>query len=759
MRRHTIVFALIMAVAACTDFNHPEFTPLTELVPKTESVTVGTEGGTGEIVVYSSVEVCVTVLNDTGDWARLNKDHFVGDDTLRVTFSPNDGFRRMLKAQLVLGNGELCDTVWFRQEGIIPVLDCDAPFCSVDGRKEDEATFDIRTNADYSQMSVAVSYDPDGSAWVHDVSFAESRLGVRTDRSLTDNASRAVVLLSLPDGWDNDLSLQLSISRSGKNGGFGTAKTFAEVKALAGQVVKEDCYVEGIVVSDWRKLNTELNPSISHDEVDTDETLRTAYLQAKDGTEGLRLRFDDPEENHLVFGTLLSVSLKGVQVVREDSPERYTLTGVRTAHMLHSESGVTVPEKIRRIGELSDKDIYTRVTLPNTEFVWKNGALTNVYENYTLRSSLNWPLLAGNNNRFDGWATLLVDSFGNAIYAPINMLCTWRRNGSGVPQGSGNTTGVIVHNDIRRYGNMGAYQIRVLDETGFEQDWEGDPAYVTLAEWDGEPYQWRSDVLGKFNSAYTANSYTKGSATDGFKTVFPSDDISSGNPVPAGELTVEAKLCAADYSAYFSHNAKTITASGAGDRGRASAGQGKENLPIALHMRNDIKGWYRWEEDRIAGYNGIVMRVSTKGLSGSGMYIAYALATGRISAATSRFFPAHWCVEFSIDEGTSWTVCREAATGAEYGHLRALPWSDTIIGGIRYDTCSSCALGPTEHLAFVPDSVFGKDSVLFRIRPYDDVMSIFPLVWNGETETANVNSASSATVYLSLEYVYIRYRQ
>ena len=81
------------------------------------------------------------------------------------------------------------------------------------------------------------------------------------------------------------------------------------------------------------------------------------------------------------------------------------------------------------------------------------------------------------------------------------------------------------------------------------------------------------------------------------------------------------------------------------------------------------------------------------------------------------------------------------------------------IDGIKYYSCSSCGLGATEHLAFLPDEVFGKDDVRIRFRPYDSVMSIFPLDWDGDVETSHVYSTSKAQVYFNLEYAMIRYRK
>lgn len=93
-------------------------------------------------------------------------------------------------------------------------------------------------------------------------------------------------------------------------------------------------------------------------------------------------------------------------------------------------------------------------------------------------------------------------------------------------------------------------------------------------------------------------------------------------------------------------------------------------------------------------------------------------------------------MEYSVDGGQSYTLCPSAATGADYVHLRSLPWWDASLAGNRYNTCSSAGIGLTDHLFRLPAEVFGRERVMVRLRPYDKVMTVLPLVWNGDTETA-----------------------
>lgn len=45
-----------------------------------------------------------------------------------------------------------------------------------------------------------------------------------------------------------------------------------------------------------------------------------------------------------------------------------------------------------------------------------------------------------------------------------------------------------------------------------------------------------------------------------------------------------------------------------------------------------------------------------------------------------------------------------------------------------------------------------------RIRPYDKVMTVLPLVWNGDTETAEISAATTYDNQLRWGIITLRYR-
>lgn len=749
---------LALAAAVGCSIDDAEYSDVVELVTRQEEsdILVPVEGGEVGLVVYSNGQVEVSVLNDIGDWAEVRNLSFYGDDTVKVKFAPNDGFRRMVKLQMTLDGGKRSETMRIRQSGEVPFIECASPCAGIDGTSGGTASFEIETNIPAKSISYRKDYVSGPQDWLSDVSVTDGGITVSAQVNRTENLARAVVEASYIDGWEEEFKVSLFVVLSNRDGKFGTPLDFAGAREYAGKGrIDADVYIEGTVISDFHSMNMELNPSVNYDKVDVSVNLRTAYLQSLDGTLGYRLVFDEASDNVLVHGTNLTLSLAGTEVIREESPQRWSIRGVKASNMLNSSAG-TVPVKVKRIAELSDDDIYTFVEIPNTEFVNKDGAYANVYENYTLASSVNECLVgitSGNNNRLDGWAALLVDDQTNAIYAPVNMLCEWRRSGRGVPQGKGSVRGIIVHNVMPRYGDIGRYQIRVIDESGFCQAWEGDSSFEVVAEWDGSPYHYRYGLYKSINSRY-------GDPGSGKRvnSIIPSDDISASCTTPRAEITFENKTEGASaggfpISSYEAYTAKVVTDSGYGNRGIASPSSTDE-YPRSLCLNNEIKGWFKWEDNTVAGYNGVVIRLSTSDLSGSGLVVSYAFSAGKRSAATSQNFPAHWCLEYSTTGG-NFILCPDSCTGKEYVHLRTLPWWDTNIGGIKYYTSSSCGLGATEHLYSLPSDVLGKDEVTIRIRPYDSVMSVFPIAWNGDVETSNVRHNTSANTVINFENIRI----
>ena len=244
--------------------------------------------------------------------------------------------------------------------------------------------------------------------------------------------------------------------------------------------------VEGIVVSDYRSPNMELNPNLNYYSVDLEENDRTVYVEAADGSCGIRLRFDEASENRLARYDRVRLDLNGCRLTRTAAPDCMTLTGVQALNVLSVAPGTAadLPVKERSVATLTDDDLYTFVTLRDAEFVFKEGSYTNIWEPYAQSCGELHHYKYDINNRMDGWASLVRDSEGGAIYMLVNTLCAWRRAGKPLPQGMGPLSGVVVHTPMRRYGgDMGRYSIRPLDEGGIGVSRKRNSPWKRLTGW------------------------------------------------------------------------------------------------------------------------------------------------------------------------------------------------------------------------------------------------------------------------------------
>lgn len=733
---------VLASVSSCSPFFEAHTTVIEELAWNPDSVAVvGIDGGTVTIPVYANGRVLLSPVEEV-DWADISTDVLEADGMAVVTVDPNPDRRRRLQLKMTLEGTQLNDTIEIRQEGIKAYLEANAPYRSVSGNEAEDIRFNLNTNLPSTDIEYTVEYLMGSADWlesfnVEDYSPTISFLNMTSTTNPTGDVRKAKVSLSHIDGWGEPCNCDFYVTQAKNNGEFGTAVDFVAVRQQGtpeGKTISEDLLLDGIVVSDFRSRNMDENANIAHDVVDSLTSLCTAYLMSEDAAYGFRIRFTSPEENMLQQGTRLQLNLNGTVVTREDEPERYTISNVNGTNMVGSVAGTVadIPVKTRTIATLTDADIYTYVSLQNTEFIFKYGTYADVYENYTLKSSIS-SVNSGNNDRMDCWATLLVDSEGSSIYAPVNMHCLWRRTGDGVPQGVGPTNGIIVHNKLPKVGDVGRYQIRVVDESGFAQADTGS-SYEEYCIWNGE---------GKFGNEFAEyKEKNERYAYNKHETIVPSNDIlSPGVTVAKGELFLENNVARGGGETPLRPSEYYCSP--------VAANRGISDTYYSLCAVMDVKGWYDWDNGRIVGYNGFRYEISTKGLSGSGLLFTYDFTAGTVAITYSKTFPAHWCVEYSIDGG-EYVMVDDFVSGKEYVHLRSLPWWDATINGTLYKTCSAAGLGFSQHAVLLPASVLGKDKVTVRLRPMDTVITSLPISWDGDTETVQMQASTSSANYIKI---------
>ena len=260
----------------------------------------------------------------------------------------------------------------------MPYLECAAPYKNVSGVSPGFAEFAIDTNIPLSDLSSTVEYISGGTDWITGVSPELGNFVAETAASSVEHTSKARITVSYVDGWDETLSVNLYVTSSNKDGKFGSKISLADVRNYAGKgVVEDDVYFDGVVISDFHSMNMALNPSTTYNDVDVTENLRTAYVQSEDGSVGFCLKFDNAKDNILVAGTMISIALPGLEVVKEENPVRYVIKGVGGENMVASSAGSVPQPKVKKISALTDDDLYTWVSIPETEFVYKSGSYAN----------------------------------------------------------------------------------------------------------------------------------------------------------------------------------------------------------------------------------------------------------------------------------------------------------------------------------------------------------------------------------------------
>ena len=287
--RYGAVCGLAALAAVGCSVDDAETIRVRELTAAEHELFVPASGGTAQIQLYSNGRVRVEALNDIGGWASVDRSEFDGDRMVSVTFTENDSFRRMAKLRFVLDGGTRADTVCIKQYGVVPSLECPAPYKAIRGSVETFTQFEIDTNIPLGDFAVATAYVGPTRDWIRSVQPEQGMLVVDTKPNPGDDVCKAVVNLSYVDGWEETFSANLYITQADKDDEFGREVSFADVRALAtaeGTAVDEDILIEGIVVSDFHSKNMEANPSVSYDKVDVTVNDCTAYLESPDGRYG-----------------------------------------------------------------------------------------------------------------------------------------------------------------------------------------------------------------------------------------------------------------------------------------------------------------------------------------------------------------------------------------------------------------------------------------------------------------------------------------
>lgn len=518
-----------------------------------------------------------------------------------------------------------------------------------------------------------------------------------------------------------------------------SAYTFEEIRALGRSKPAElSGTIEGVVVSDWRSDNMEVNPNRDHNIVDVGENLRTAYIQSPDGRLGLRLKFRRIYGNRLVKGDFVRINLGECLLVKENNPERYTVTGLNPGAVEVVRKNADIAAKKKHISELTDEDVYTYVTLTGVEFPKKIGGYINVIENSVQKSDLNrevwFPERTGwvpSQCAADCWARLVMDDRGDAMYMLVNSTCSWRRNDMGVLKGIGNISGILVYSELPRFGtSLGRYSIRPLDRSDIALTKEHKASYTIITAWE-----------------YDYNRYAQIDFVENGPKRWLKPNVISNDKVKAetgnGLLWTDSGAFIAlddEYDARHSFDGwKPARMLGA--RSNAS-------------LRFDAKApeWFRFDPSgTVIGYNGIYVQTSTAGVSGNRLYFDFSFVASRDHSKYASDFPVEWKVAYSED-GVDFTELPQTYI------LRPIVSTNIQNGKIRnVKMHSEMAMGFAEYSVELPKELFGKDKVVIRLAPCSDRTAVMPSEWNESSVIGKASRNMTGETIIRFGTVAIKY--
>lgn len=479
-----------------------------------------------------------------------------------------------------------------------------------------------------------------------------------------------------------------------------SAESFEQLKGrVRGResvILPDGTETEGIIVSDYRSLNMETAPQVSHKEVELGLNYRTAYIQSLDGAYGFRVVFNSVYDNRFPRFSRVKLDLGGAVLTRETDPERYTISNIVGAFVTVLEENAQVAPKVRHITELTDDDLYTFVTLADVEFMSKEGSYTNVHEKKVMRTYLN-DFKTHADGPIDGSGLLLKDNLGDDIFMPVNTKCTWRRDGDRVPQGVGFVDGVLVHTVLRRYGSIGRYAIRPASEADIRIPMDTLSSYQTIVEWNWD----RNYDVALNLERQGLQEWVSGQVFDPDR-VLP--DVGQGFLSTTAGAMMRLDN---EWNSRCVHDGN-------------DAGSGAREWSV-LRLNTDTRDWYIFDGDRIVGANAVLVETSTKGYEGSAVSFEFTFAAGNCSADLSWGFPGEWQVAYSVD-GRNFIPVQKTF------FLRPL-WYGTAnvkdLGGVR-ELCYDAAPGSIECRVTLPSFLLDKDKVYFRIYPSSDKLTVLP---------------------------------
>ena len=706
--------------------NYFDVFPPDELGAEKTSYEVESEGDSLTVVFLSNKKGTISLQNkDDESWVKLGSDSFESDDTLSVLVLNNPGFKR--RADIVFRTDTREEKVALLQKGAIDdSLYFSATSVVAYNGAVEPTSVAARINVPVSSVSIELRFSG-SDEWIYDCQLTDSLFSFKTkDNPDRNYKRRAVIALSYVDGWKDVVEYTLTVTQPKSDNSTGTVLSASDLRGLAtvaGYVLPEDTLLEGYIVSTTEGGNA--GDAVVSDyllqkgTIDYSLTACTSYLVSLDGKYGFRLIATEESENN--FARYSSVRLDiGGAIIKKTSgePVCYTLEEVRSSNLLSSYDGTdTMPRKEKSITELTDDDINTLVTIKDCEIAMRKGPFTPINEGYS--STFGY-------NRIAKYPILIRDKKGGSMYMFTNITCPYRRDGETLPYGSGNITGVVVHEiykSFERNGNIGRYQLR----------------HLTREDIDLKP-----DFADNYSALITEFRYAK----------FPDESQTTKLPNAILATKGNGELC---------HTYGTIGNSAAsyfyiGQCGSKYKYKCEEGAGIELDeggiyqpwvgyedsQNTDGKGWfasnmklswsnkYWWDDSNERGYCWLV-NFSTKGITSDMVSMQFAMYNNSQNARS----PRYWKAQYSLSD-------------EEWKDIAEFTVPDVALWGTQNDWQT---LGTRVYDFRLPLEILDKESVSIRLMPRNNKAA------EKSEESYDSSTIANNSGFNTMDYFAVRYNK
>ena len=432
MKRYIIYIALCLAAAlSCEQL--PDNVQIYGVGCKDKEAALGSDAGEYILEVFADGEFTAT-LEEDATWIRFasaseaREIALTGNATIGFSYDINRGIPRT--AVLTLTRGTNVFEFSFTQEGIleggITIEQKNISIPAEGGQFGAKVSTKLRAE----DLTFEVEYNEKSSTdWISGIVLKNNFISLDVKPNVTDIIRHAVITVRSASGKGYIQVSQFNASSAMEE--IDVTGIKALLSSEGEYVIESHIVLSGVVVNDNLEKNGAENRLISADNQDMTYADRIVYVQNEEGTEGIKLIFSKSCADMVSRYDRISLDTYGLTLKREDNPVRYSISRIPTEALVATSAGDAPVEKVRTLGELTDSDIYTMVTIPNVEIPVRKGSFAPIDIRYI--------------NLMVAYPMVIRDKDGGTSHMMVNVDCPWSRDGKGLPKGSGELKGIVVH--------------------------------------------------------------------------------------------------------------------------------------------------------------------------------------------------------------------------------------------------------------------------------------------------------------------------